>query len=536
MADKIKKAFRQIFTKPLLLLFLTLLSAFAIRIYKINFPTFSSDEVRIAYRGYTLSAEGRDELGRGFPVIFNSPKDYELPATSYLTAMGIAVLGKNDWGTRMPYVLLGTLIVLFTYLITKRLSGNASLGLITALITAFSPTLIFLSKVPNQTTILLFLYLLLFYFLSNKKRNLLAICMTIIFCLLTSKSSWFTIAPFVGVTEWIFRKKIISKPLVFSLTGSIFAIIAVLGFPQGARSLLENNFNLFQSMTIGNGINALRGESLELGWPLIVGKILFNKFWYPIAGVGFWLSSISPATYFGQFDITGLFSYSRIGAFGKILIIPAFLGLIAILSGKKPVDKRILIYIPLLTFPLRLTFPDINREIVALTIPFMAIVIAYGLIELNVYLKSGVLLLCLLEVLFNVFYLTPEIKNTNSVRPGWVAPIVQDVDNLAKEDSVGVTDGIVDGFYYYYAWDTGYLKETGSIVDKYPYRLRQTDLGRVMILNSDTVFSGCSKNQNMQYVVNKSGYITGVGKKDKVYFDYLGNEVAYLIEGDICPK
>ncbi|MCL4418089.1 MAG: glycosyltransferase family 39 protein, partial [Actinobacteria bacterium] len=133
---------------------LILFAAFLIRIYNFSFPFFTSDEARIAYRGYTLATFGKDELGRFFPVLFNSLKDYDLPLTSYLTAGGEMFFGKSDLGARMPFVIIGTLLVLLVYQIAKFFSQESYFRLTSAFIAGFSPTLIFLSKIPNQSIVL----------------------------------------------------------------------------------------------------------------------------------------------------------------------------------------------------------------------------------------------------------------------------------------------------------------------------------------------------------------------------------------------
>ena len=74
--------------KNIVILGIIIFLAFFIRVYNLPFPAFTADEARIAYRGYTLANLGKDEMGRTFPVIFNSLSDYQLPVTSYLAAFG----------------------------------------------------------------------------------------------------------------------------------------------------------------------------------------------------------------------------------------------------------------------------------------------------------------------------------------------------------------------------------------------------------------------------------------------------------------
>src|SRR3989338_8255752 len=89
-----------------LLLVLIALAVF-LRVYNFSFPAFTTDEARIAFRGYELYHNGVDELGRKLPFLFNSPDDYELPLVSYISALGTGFFGKSELGARVPVIIIG---------------------------------------------------------------------------------------------------------------------------------------------------------------------------------------------------------------------------------------------------------------------------------------------------------------------------------------------------------------------------------------------------------------------------------------------
>src|SRR3989344_2682579 len=97
---------------PLLLI---IFAAFIIRILNLPFPVFTSDEASVAFRGYTLATTAKDELGRVAPILFNSSEYYQLPAVSYITALGMLVFGKTDFGARAPFILTSVVIVLLIF-------------------------------------------------------------------------------------------------------------------------------------------------------------------------------------------------------------------------------------------------------------------------------------------------------------------------------------------------------------------------------------------------------------------------------------
>src|SRR5688500_6891807 len=107
--------------------------AAVVRLFPLNLPFLATDEARIAFRGYTLSHFGTDELGRKFPLIFNSTEDYQLPITSYLEALSIGVFGKTDLGARLPFIAIGILIVWLSYLVASVFNPTAKFKIITSL-------------------------------------------------------------------------------------------------------------------------------------------------------------------------------------------------------------------------------------------------------------------------------------------------------------------------------------------------------------------------------------------------------------------
>ena len=284
---------KQIFAVVLLALFL--------RVLDFSFPAFTAEEASIAFRGYTLS-KGVDELGRSFPYLFNSQIDYRLPLTSYISALGAVFFGKSEMAARIPFIIIGFVLVLLTYKVSTQLSKEKSFHIFSTFIVAISPVLIFVSKVPNEPIVATTLLLWLFYLLNKNKLNSILIFLIIILLILTSKSSWFIVTPFVIYTVFIYRNTLNLrdklKLSLISLTFASLAFVLFLQVPQGARSLSENNFSLFSDITIKNGINRIRGQGRESGWPPILGKILVNKSHFFAAGSLHWLSNIQPAVFF----------------------------------------------------------------------------------------------------------------------------------------------------------------------------------------------------------------------------------------------
>lgn len=158
--------------KSKLLIVLVLLLGLFIRFYQINQlpPSLNWDEVSHGYNAYSILKTGKDEWGISFPTIFRCFGDFKLPLYIYLTAPSVLVFGLNQFSVRLVSILAGAVIPLVVYLILKKIINKKSIipyfGLI---ITAFSPTTIFLSRIALEANLFMLLFCLSLYFLINHK-------------------------------------------------------------------------------------------------------------------------------------------------------------------------------------------------------------------------------------------------------------------------------------------------------------------------------------------------------------------------------
>lgn len=519
-----------------LLIIALLLTAFLIRFYNPSFPVFTSDEARIAYRGYTISHYGKDEFGKLFPVLFNSLQDYQLPMVSYLAASGEFVFGKSEIGSRIPFVLIGVMLIFLVYQIAKHFSQNFLFQFTSALLVSFSPTLIFLSKVPNETIVLTFLLTLLFYLLISGK-NIIVIVFTMIASVLTSKQVWFILLPFVFSTIFFYQKSMDKKKkfILFGITAAIIflAFTLFLVVPQAKRSLLENNISIFSDVSIKNGIDRLRGQGLESGWPQLIDRTLFNKGLFLTAGFLHWLSNLSPAVYFGQFDSNGQLSYSYLGTWTKILLVPFSLGVVYLVKRSDRKKKLLLFYFLILTFPAIFIYPNSNLGLVVLTLPFMALFISLGFERFGKKVTLFIWFLMLTELIINIFSLSPDYKNTVSLRPGWVKELVYDVYQNSKIRKTAVSDDIASDVVPYIEWYTQIDPIIGFQDVPSPYKFRQYQLGDIKIIGSHESLTSCNKSEKMEVFVSRRDLDKAEHlnvKIIKTYQDDNKEKRAYLID------
>lgn len=521
-----------------------LIATLFIRVVPINFPFFTSDEARVAFRGYVLATGGKDELGRLRPTLFNSSVDYKLPAVSYIAAFGEKLFGKSDFGVRIPFILLGVGLVLLVYKIAQIFSPRKEFWLLNAAIIAFSPALIFLSKIPNESILLTFIFALLFYLLTRDKINLVIVFAIILLSFLTSKFAWI-VTPLFFIFTVSFQNNYLSNKtkVKISVTCLLLALLTFGLFwqvEQAQRSIAENNLSLFSDVTIKNAIDRLRGQGLETGIQPFLERILFNKTHFLIVGFLHWLSQVHPATFFGQFDNSGLNGFINIGVLQKVLIIPFGIGLVSLIKKGDKKYMLLLIYPLLLTLPTLFIFPNLNFDLIVTTLPFISLIITLGLFSISRLIRIIIIFLMVFEIGFNFFYLGLNIKSTNNFRPGWIKSIVVDGYSLSKEYKVAFSDDITSDIAPFIQWYTPISAESGFLDIPFPYKFRQTQLSNIKIIGSDNSFYKCGldKPTHIFASIRDLENILRMEKVEikKIYKDSLGQDVAFLLSSTICVR
>lgn len=159
----------------IILIVIFLISLF-LRLYKTDqYPTLVWDEAALGYNAYSISTNLKDEYGQILPLIFKSFGDYKPGLYVYLAVPFIKLFGLNELTTRLPSILIGSLIPILLYFLVKTISPKSQkLALICALVATFNPYNIHYSRMAWETNILtgeLILAILFFYkFINNKNK------------------------------------------------------------------------------------------------------------------------------------------------------------------------------------------------------------------------------------------------------------------------------------------------------------------------------------------------------------------------------
>lgn len=102
------------------------------------------DEAALGYNAYSLLQTGRDEYGQILPIVFKSFGDYKPGLYIYLTTVP-TMFGLNEFTTRLPSAISGTVLLSAVYLLTRYLF-SARVAICAAFILAINPWAIHFSR------------------------------------------------------------------------------------------------------------------------------------------------------------------------------------------------------------------------------------------------------------------------------------------------------------------------------------------------------------------------------------------------------
>lgn len=117
---------------------------------------FTADEASFGYDAYSLLETGKDQWGASWPLAFRSFGDFKLPVYTYLAMPSVALFGLNEFATRLPSAVVGTLAILATYLMVSKLFKDEKLALASSFLLAISPWHMGLSRGAFEANLTVF--------------------------------------------------------------------------------------------------------------------------------------------------------------------------------------------------------------------------------------------------------------------------------------------------------------------------------------------------------------------------------------------
>lgn len=396
-------------------LLIFLLGSF-LRFYKLGEipPGFHRDEAFLGYNAYSILKTGKDINGNFLPLHLQSFL-YSPAGYSYLAIPSITLFGLNAFSVRFPSALFGALAILTTYFLVKEMFKNNWLAFFSAFFLAISPWHINLSRTATENVPVVFFLTLgvLFwlYWLKKSKRLWLygSFCFFGLTLILYQAPRAF-LPLFVPVLIFFscfknksLRKKWVAAWLLFLLT-IILPLLLILC--SKSLSLRIRTVSLFATQQTQLVIDQQIREDGVTSIPIFLTRLFHNK---PFGYLSQFLEN-----YFAHFSYDFLFTDKglpnryRVPLVGLLYFFELpliFLGIWRLLKLKN--KNSLIIFAWLLLAPLgsALTFDDVpNLQRALISFPTLSIILAFGLLQMTVWLKRGRLKFLLLPlVLFGFF-------------------------------------------------------------------------------------------------------------------------------------
>lgn len=406
--------------KKLILLFFIILLAAFLRFYQLgsNPPSLNWDEAAWGYNAYSIGVDGKDEFGKFLPYTYlESFGDYKPPLYAYFDVIPVKILGLNEFATRFPSALFGTLAVLFTFFLVRRIFKSSekkeNYALAASFFLAISPWHILLSRAAFEANVAsFFIIFAVWAFLTavqDKKWYLIlsAITFALSFYIFnTARVVAPILAILLAVTFWkrLWQIKVV---VVFSVIAGLIIFLPTFKFlltPQADLRFQE--VNIFSDPSIVKISNQEIANDKNAFW----SKIIHNRrILYGIDYLEHYFDNLNPSFLFITGDGNPKFSTQTVGQM-YIWDIPFFAFGILILFKKRE-EKWWLVPLWLLIgiIPAALARETPHALRIENSLPMFQILVAYGFIELLSLIKSRkkaitAILLLLLAINFIYFY------------------------------------------------------------------------------------------------------------------------------------
>lgn len=329
-----------------------------VRIWQIDKvpPSLYWDEMDAGYQAFSILKTGKDYFGN-FPFpLAQSFADYRAPGFIYSLIPFVAILGFNEFAVRIPAAIFGILCILLIYLVSKKLFNSELIGLVAALLMAFSPWNIQYSRMGFEITLMLASFLAGIWFYLWAERNskfyiYAGLCFAI--SILTYNTAKLFL-PIILILLFLFFKRSKEKNFYTGLGifVSIFLITLYGTFFLGGGKRFSQ-IAVWTDPQMANQINVIRNDSaLAYSGVSVAGmnarfldKIIYNKLTYSLESITEnYLTAFSPQFLFISGDPNVRHSPARMGELYRIEFITLILGLGYLVFNYKR-EKRASIFI-----------------------------------------------------------------------------------------------------------------------------------------------------------------------------------------------
>lgn len=441
---------------------LVLILAFGLRVYSVDkYPAgLNADEAAIGYNAYSIIHTGKDEYGQILPLSFKSFGDYKPGLYFYLAIPFVAALGLTETAVRLPSVLLGTGLVLLSYLLAKEFFKDRRISFFAAFLMAINPWAIHFSRggwETNAATFFITLGVLLFVKGISSYKYLFPGLLSFLTSMYIYQSPRL-IVPALLIFAFLFYRRELLKVIRqhpkrlavwFVILGAL-SIPLIWQFSSGQGSARFSGLSSFADPGPWNRANELRGEHDNPAGK--AGRVFHNKITaYAPNFLGHYLDHFTPGFLFISGDPLIRNKVPDVGQF--YLIELAFLIAGMLFLFKYDLKSKYLILFWILTAPLAsaMTYqtPHAVRAL-SMVIP-LNLLMAFGFVNLlrlikvrRIKITAGVLLLVILSFEFVKYLESYYIHYPQRYPLSWeygFSQMVSKLEKYEKENSrIVITD------------------------------------------------------------------------------------------------
>ncbi|OGD86310.1 hypothetical protein A2164_00670, partial [Candidatus Curtissbacteria bacterium RBG_13_35_7] len=435
-----------------------ILAAF-LRFYKLGLipPSLYWDEASLGYNAYSVLKTASDEHGKFLPYTnFAAFGDYKPPGYIYLVVPAIAIFGLTEFAIRFPSALFGTLTVILTYLIARKLFKNVIVAYLSSFFLAISPWHLQFSRGAFEANLGLFFSLFgIFLFLKFVKDNPLWILPSALSFLagMYTFTGQRLFVPFILLVLAIqFSKQILTRIKIVMITALIAAIlfwplfVFTIGTIEG--KLRFNEVTIFKDLDpINQSINFRRTDNFSWWSAIIHNRRLFYLNQYFIH----YFDAYNPTFLFTSGDVNPRLSIQTVGELYFFDLVLVLSGIYFLFANKQ--KYRFLIIGWLLISPLG---PATARETphalrMIHILPTFQLIAAYGIYHLYLLVKykrafvvtSAAIIAVSLMYYLHMYYVHYPLEYSSEWQYGYkqaveyVKPLYNNVDHVAVTEAYG---------------------------------------------------------------------------------------------------
>ncbi len=228
-------------------------------------PELFGDEVDVAYQAYSLLKTGRDIYKQPLPIYIHSLSEWRAPLPVYQTVPAVALLGLNEYGARIPEVVMGVLSPLILFIFVYQQSRSKKLAFWSAVAMTLMPWHIIYSRMAAFGAVTLINLLMLMVISFKSSRYYLGILLAAL-CFYTYNTAFIFVPMILLGLKYFPKIKHVLWGVVLLLPLGYYLILGPVGDRFGQLSIVRSK-EFIESINLG-----------RIDHPGIVGKLIYNRY------------------------------------------------------------------------------------------------------------------------------------------------------------------------------------------------------------------------------------------------------------------